>query len=65
MDAFLEQINELNELQKDLVSLHPLFAEHYPVVVAYEALLYIYDYSSNRQQYECVNTVPDDLYIPD
>lgn len=50
MDAFLEQINELNELQKDLVSLHPLFAEHYPVVVAYEALLYIYDYSSKTQR---------------
>ncbi|WP_433752007.1 hypothetical protein [Paenibacillus amylolyticus] len=65
MDAFLEQINELNELQKDLVSLHPLFAEHYPVVVAYEALLYIYDYSSKTQQYVWVKTVPDDLYIPD
>jgi hypothetical protein len=65
MDAFLEQINELNELQKDLVSLHPLFAEHYPVVVAYEALLYIFDYSSKTQQYEWVKTVPDDLYIPD
>ncbi|WP_413376633.1 hypothetical protein [Paenibacillus taichungensis] len=65
MDTFLEQINELQELQKDLVSIHPLFAEHYPVVVAFETLLYIYDYSSKTKQYEWVKTVPDDLNIPD
>lgn len=65
MDTFLEQINELQELQKDLVSIHPLFAEYYPVVVAFESLLYIYDYSSKTQQYEWVKTVPDDLNIPD
>lgn len=65
MDTFLEQINELQELQKDLVSIHPLFREHYPVVVAYETLLYIYDYSSKTKQYEWVKTVPDDLNIPD
>ncbi|MGC5770850.1 hypothetical protein [Paenibacillus pabuli] len=65
MDTFLEQINELQVLQKDLVSIHPLFAEHYPVVVAFESLLYIYDYSSKTEQYEWVKTVPDDLNIPD
>lgn len=65
MDTFLQQINELNELQFELVSLHPFFAEHHPVVVAHESLLYIYDYSSVSGQYEWVKTVPDDLYIPD
>ncbi|MFB8372954.1 hypothetical protein ACWIE6_04050 [Paenibacillus taichungensis] len=65
MDTFLEQINELQELQKDLVSIHPLFADYYPVVVAFETLLYIYDYSSKTQQYEWVKTVPDDLNIPE
>lgn len=65
VDTFLEQINELNELQKDLVSIHPLFAEHYPVVVAFDALLYMYDYSIEKGQYEWVKTVPDDLNIPD
>lgn len=65
MDTFLEQINELQELQKDLVSIHPLFADYYPVVVAFETLLYIYDYSSRTQQYEWVKTVPDDLNIPE
>ncbi|MBR2566538.1 MAG: hypothetical protein IKE29_18240 [Paenibacillus sp.] len=65
MDTFLQQINELNELQRELVGLHPFFAEHHPVVVAHESLLYIYDYSLNSEQYEWVKTVPDDLYIPD
>ncbi|GGH54666.1 hypothetical protein GCM10008014_23580 [Paenibacillus silvae] len=65
MHTFLQQINELNELQRELVSLHPFFAEHHPVVVADEALLHIYDYSSKTGQYEWAKTVPDDLYIPD
>ncbi|WP_434752206.1 hypothetical protein [Paenibacillus amylolyticus] len=65
MDTFLQQINELNELQIELVSLHPFFAEHHPVVVVHESLLYIYDYSSESGQYEWVKTVPDDLYFPD
>ncbi|WP_440117817.1 hypothetical protein [Paenibacillus sp. QZ-Y1] len=65
MDTFLEQINELQEIQKDLVNIHPLFTKHYPVVVAFESLLYIYDYASKTQQYEWVKTVPDDLNIPE
>lgn len=65
MDAFLEQINELNELQKELVQIHPLFTNHYPIVVANEMLLYMYDYSPEKQQYEWVKTVPDDLNIPE
>lgn len=65
MDTFLQQINELNKLQIELVSLHPFFAEHHPVVVVHESLLYIYDYSSAAGQYEWVKTVPDDLYFPD
>ena len=65
MDTFLQQINELNELQIELVSLHPFFAEHHPVVVVHESLLYIYDYSVASGQYEWVKTVPDDLYFPD
>ncbi|MDR6726734.1 hypothetical protein J2W91_005256 [Paenibacillus amylolyticus] len=65
MDTFLEQINELQVIQKDLVSIHPMFAEYYPVVVAYESLLYIYDYSIDTQQYEWVKTVPDDMNIPE
>lgn len=65
VSKFLEIINELKDIQKELIFIHPLFENYYPIVVADQSLLHVFDYDAASDEYSFVKTVPDDIGIPE
>lgn len=65
IEQYTDAIDEMRELQQKLIHIHPLFKSYYPIIVAVSGTLFIYDHNVNQDRYILIQTVPDDIGIPE
>lgn len=51
-------------IQRQLTDLHPAFAHVYPIAVARDKMLYVYEQDAATHRYRLVKTAPDTMNLP-